>query len=386
MNLYLSKKNDSAISNKSLHIVCHDVPYPPDYGGVYDLFYKMKSLFEKGVSIHLHCFEYGRGVQPELNKYCASVTWYKRKSFLKSLSFRLPYIVSSRADEVLLNNLLKDDFPILLEGIHCTYFLYRNELKNRKVIVRLHNVEYEYYRELAKTTKNILKKLYFTNESNLLKKYEKAIANKALFLAVNKKDKNTYIAKFNSKNIKDLPVFLPFAEVTSEAGHGAFCLYHGNLSVPENEKAVQWLLKNIFKPVAIPFVIAGKNPSEYLNKLALQNKNVCLVANPSQLEMDDLIKKAHVHILPSFNKTGIKIKLLNALFNGKFVVTNTAAVEGTDLHELCEIANSAEQNIKILSRLFQESFAEKNIAERKKILYSIYNNDANVHQLMQLIW
>ncbi len=362
------------------------MPYPPDYGGVYDLFYKIKSLFEKGVSIHLHCFEYGRGIQPELNKYCISVTYYKRKSILKSLSFRLPYIVSSRADEVLLNNLLKDDFPVLLEGIHCTYFLYRNELKNRKVIVRLHNVEYEYYHELAKTTKNFLKKLYFTTESHLLKKYEKRISNKALFLAVNRKDKNNYVTKFGSKNIKYLPVFLPFTEVTSEAGHGTFCLYHGNLSVPENEKAVGWLLKNIFKSVTIPFVIAGKNPSEYLKRVALQNKNVCLVANPSQSEMDDLVKKAHVHILPSFNKTGIKIKILNALFNGRFVVTNYAAVEATEVIKLCEIANSAEENIKILSRLFAETFTEKNIAERKKILYSVYNTDANVHQLMQWIW
>lgn len=325
-------------------------------------------------------------MQPELNKYCNSVTYYKRKNILKSLSFRLPYIVSSRADTTLLNNLLKDDFPVLLEGIHCTYFLFRNQLKNRKVIVRLHNVEYEYYRELAKTSKNILKKIYFLTESYLLKQYEKTISNKAIFLAVSEKDKNTYIEKLNSKTIKYLPVFLPFSEVTSETQNGTFCLYHGNLSVPENEKAVLWILKNIFKSITIPFVIAGKNPSKYLNRLALQNKNVCLIANPSQLEMDDLIKKAQVHILPSFNKTGIKIKLLNALFNGKFVLTNNAAVEGAGVSKLCEIANSREENIKILPRLFNESFSENNIAERKKILGSVYNNDANAHQLIQWIW
>ncbi len=86
-----------------------------------------------------------------------------------------------------MSNLLKDDYPVLLEGIHCTYFLYSGELKNKKVFVRLHNVEYEYYEELAKTTKNILKKLYFFHESNLLKKYEKQIAGKAMFIAVSEK-------------------------------------------------------------------------------------------------------------------------------------------------------------------------------------------------------
>ncbi len=334
----------------------------------------------------MHCFEYGRGIQPELNKYCESVTYYKRKNILKSISFRLPYIVSSRADIALLNNLLKDDHPVLLEGIHCTYFLFSNELKNRKIIVRLHNVEYEYYRELAKASKNILKKIYFIIESYLLKQYEKAISNKAVFLAVSEKDKNTYIEKFNSKNINYLPVFLAYNEVTSDAGNGTFCLYHGNLSVPENEKAVLWILKNIFNSIRIPFVIAGKNPSAYLKRITHKNTNICLVANPSQSEMNDLIKKAHVHILPSFNKTGVKIKLLNALFNGKFVVANDDAIQGTGVSILFEVANTGEENIKIVSRLFNESFSENNISDRKRILDTVYNNNANAHQLMQWIW
>ena len=93
-----------------------------------------------------------------------------------------------------------------------------------------------------------------------------------------------------------------------------------------------------------------------------------------------------MHIVPSFNKTGIKIKLLNALFNGKFVVANDAAVQGTGVSKLCEIANSGEEYIRIVSRLFNESFSENDIAKRKKILDPVYNNDANAHQLIQWIW
>ncbi len=281
---------------------------------------------------------------------------------------------------------MKDDFPVLLEGIHCTYFLFKNKLKGRKVVVRLHNVEYEYYKELGKTSRSFLKKIYYLAESALLKKYEKNISNKALFLAVTEKDKYTYEEKLNSKTTDYLPVFLPFKEVMSESGTGTFALYHGNLAVPENEKAAIWLLENVFNVTTFPFVIAGKNPSEYLVRAALQNKNVCLVANPSEPEMYDLIKKAHVHILPSFNKTGIKIKLLNALFNGKFVITNDDATEGSGLSKLCEIANSPGEYIKTLSRLCSESFSENDIAERREILNSVYNNDASVHQLMQWIW
>ena len=47
--------------NKHLHIVSFDVPYPPDYGGAIDVYYKLKALHEEGIKIYLHCFEYGRG-------------------------------------------------------------------------------------------------------------------------------------------------------------------------------------------------------------------------------------------------------------------------------------------------------------------------------------
>ena len=74
----------------------------------------------------------------------------------------------------------------------------------------------------------------------------------------------------------------------------------------------------------IPFIIAGKNPSEKLKNIAYKNENVSLVSNPSEQEMNELINKAQIHLLPSFNTTGIKIKLLNALFNGRYCLANTS--------------------------------------------------------------
>lgn len=336
-----------------------------------------------GIKIHLHCFEYGRGQQPELNQYCEDVFYYKRKKIFQLKKLRLPYIVSSRIDSLLIKNLLKDNFPVLLEGIHCTYYLYNGQLSNRKVLVRLHNVEYEYYNQLTRSTNNVFKKIYYKLESRLLKKYEKEIANKAKLLGVNEKDKLTYEKVFSAKDIEFLPVFLPFEEVKSETGKGKFCLYHGNLSVSENEKAVLWLLKNIFSQSKMPFVIAGKNPSGFLKNKILKYQNVELKENPSQPGMEELIRNAHIHLLPSFNSTGIKIKLLNALFNGRFVITNAASVEGTGLASLCEISEDRKDWLKKINELFQRSFSENEIIKRKEILYQLYDNGKNAQQLMK---
>ena len=126
---------------KHLHIISLTVPYPVNFGGVFDLFYKIQALHKAGISIHLHCFDYGSGEQPELNKYCCTVNYYSRNEGHKAISSTLPYIVASRKNEELFTNLLQDNYPILMEGIHCTYLLNDDRFKQRKKYVRLHNVE-----------------------------------------------------------------------------------------------------------------------------------------------------------------------------------------------------------------------------------------------------
>jgi hypothetical protein len=105
--------------DRKLHIVCHDVPYPPDYGGVFDLFYKIRTLHEEGIKIHLHCFTSGRVEQPILKTLCEEVYYYPRRTGHKGFSHQLPYIVCSRSNPELLERLLQDEYPILLEGVHC---------------------------------------------------------------------------------------------------------------------------------------------------------------------------------------------------------------------------------------------------------------------------
>jgi glycosyltransferase involved in cell wall biosynthesis len=343
-------------------------------------------LHQLNIKIHLHCFEYGRGEQPELNKYCEEVHYYQRERLAQGIPLRLPYIVSSRINPLLIKNILKDNYPVLMEGIHCTYYLYHGELSNRKVLVRLHNVEYEYYHQLAKSTTSLFKKIYFRLESRLLKKYERIIAKRAKLIAVNQKDKLTYEKIFFANDIVFLPVFLPFNEVKSKVGKGNFCLYHGNLSVAENEKAVLWLLENVFSNFEIDFIIAGKNPSALLKNKSAKNKNVRLIENPSEEKMEELIQNAHIHLLPSFNSTGIKIKLLNALFNGRFIVTNSASLEGTGLEMLCELAQSPADYQQTIQQLSQLSFTQNEINKRNQILKSLYNNEKNARQLIQWIW
>jgi hypothetical protein len=373
--------------DKHLHIISLDVPYPSDYGGVCDLFYKLPALQAQGVNIHLHCFDNGRGEQPELNKYCSEVYYYKRNTGHKGVSTKLPYIVCSRKNELLENNLLKDVFPILMEGVHCTSLVMDKRFANRKKFVRIHNVEYKYYAQLFHFANNLLRKVYYWRESRLLKRYEKQLVNNATaFWSVTQKDKFYYKNELGCTNIDYLPLFLPNWKIECKPGMGAFCLYHGKLTVDENEYAAKWLLTNIFNKTETPLVIAGKNPSPSLQKLVNSRKNTCIVANPSETQMQDLIAKAQVHVLPSFNSTGIKIKLLNALYNGRHCLVNSAMADGTGLGKLCNVANSKTAFREKVEQLYHQSFNDADIEARKAILSRSYNNEDSAKQLVKWIW
>jgi len=371
---------------KHLQIIALTIPFPVDYGGVYDLFYKLVALHNEGVQIHLHCFEYGdRKQQEELNKYCASVHYYPRKSFISSLFSGLPYIVSSRADNNLIQYLLQNNHPLLMEGVHCAYPLLDERFTNRKKILRLHNVEYEYYKDLSLATTSFWKKLFFKREQRLLYNFEKTIANKAdSILAVTQKDVITYQKEFGAKNIRFMPLFLPTDwTVNCLKGRGNYCLYQGDLSVISNEKAALWLIEEVFAGTKYKLIIAGKNPSLKLFKAAAKRLNVLVMANPEKEQMQDFIKQAHIHILPSYSNTGIKLKLLNALYNGRICLVNDLTAGGSGVEQLChffEDAASCKQKIK---ELLETEFTQADIDNRKALLSHAFNNKENAKDFIQ---
>ena len=373
--------------SRHLHIVCLDAPYPLDYGGAVDMYGKIKALCKAGIRIHLHYFDYkNRGDIEELHQFCETIHAYPRKPGWKGFSLTIPYIVSSRINDELISNLNKDNHPVILEGIHCAGVLESIHTGRRKILVRLHNDENSYYRKLAQHEINPLKKLHFLNESRLLKNYQERLPKDCLYVCVSKKDAGTFIEKYKLPKVEFLPVFVCWSEVKGEEGIGNFCLYHGNLSVAENEKAACWLLDKVFTKIKVPLVIAGKQPSRRLSKWAHLCQHTCLVADPSEKEINDLVQKAHINILPSFNNTGIKLKLLHALYRGRHCVVNEAAVDGSGLEATCHIGNNANALASIILQLYHQPFAEEEIRLRKKILGDMFNNESHAQKIIAWLY
>jgi len=351
------------------------------------MFGKIRALHKEGLKIHLHYFNYNHRDAERLKDYCETIRAYSRKSSWKAFTFfSIPYIVSSRINDELVIDLNKDEYPVLLEGIHCTGVVEKIKGANRRIVVRVHNDESTYYRNLASCEKNLFRKIYFYNESRLLRKYQARLPEGVLYLCLSKKDVTSFVDRYKIGSVDYLPPFSSWSSVSSKEGVGNFCLYHGNLSVAENERAACWLLDKVFTKIKVPLVIAGKHPSRRLRKWANLCQHTCLVADPSEKEMNDLIQKAHINILPSFNRTGSKLKLLHALYKGRHCIVNPAAVEGAELEEACHIGHSANAIASIILQLHHRPFGEEEIDLRKRILHEKFNDECNAKKLIEWLY
>lgn len=372
------------MKGKHLHIVSFDVPYPPSYGGVIDVYYKVLALHQMGIKVTLHCFEYkGRPAAPELEKICQKVYYYPRKVSKGYLFSPKPYIVVTRTSEELVTNLLKDESPILFEGLHCTFYLDDKRLKKRFKIVRTHNIEHDYYENLARVEKNLFKRYYFLSESAKLREFEKVLKHADLIAAISPNDAANLAKRY--KHVHNVTAFHPNNSLTAEQGKGNFALYHGSLDVSENNEAALYLVEKVFNTSKVPLVIAGNKPSKQLREAVATHTNVKLASDVTTEEIHDLIRTAHVNVLPTFQATGIKLKLLAALFNGRFCVANTPMVENTGLEQLCTVADNAADMRKAIEQLMKKDYNGVDTAMREQKLLHDFSNLENAKKLVGLI-
>ena len=371
----------------ALNIVSFDVPFPANYGGVIDVYYKLYWLKKAGVKIYLHCFTYGRKPAKELEVLCEQVFYYKRKTGLISNLSLTPYTVLSRRSVELEENLLTNEHPILFEVLHTCYLLTDKRFANRKKIYRHSNIEHDYYLELAKSEKSRLKKVYLIIEAFKLKFFESILKQADLILAVNKKDTDYFVNKFPQVRSVYLPSFHPNAEVTCKTGTGDYILFHGNLSVSENYEAVNWLIKNVFSKIKFKVVIAGLNPPDFLIREVNQYSNMQLRKNPNEDEMTQLIRNAQVHVLYTAQPTGLKLKLLNVLFKGRFVICNTHLVSGTGLkaNDSLVLTDTPSEFLAELNRCFYKDFSEAALNQRQQAIQH-FNNRVNATKLIEEVF
>ena len=132
-------------------------------------------------------------------------------------------------------------------------------------------------------------------------------------------------------------------------------------------------------------IIAGSDASKELRRAVANAPNVELREGIPTERIHALVRAAQVNVLPTFQATGIKLKLLLCLFNGRHVVCNTPMVEGTGLEGLCHVHDDPKSMRESILSCMGKPANGQALEERARVLEERFSNRRNAERILGLI-
>lgn len=301
------------------------------------------------------------------------------KAMLNGYIKRLPYIVSKfddlvmfkRIDQMFINR-KKWDY-VFIDYLNMN--LYGDYIRKKygdlvgQFIFKDHNIEYELVHQEAMSS-SILKKMALLLETKRTLIYEKNAIQKAKKVFSVCEPNTEVIKKYNERCWTMLPTYdmLKHRELVNDSKS---ILYMGNLSWKSNMEGLSWFVENVFPRIIeklpeVNLTIVGSGP---YSKLTSDNRNITYLGYVK--DISHIYDNEKVFIVPLFEGSGIRIKILEAFNNEIAVVSTELACKtiGAKNNEEILIANNEEEFCKsVISLLVDDKKNEKIRMAGKKLL------------------
>lgn len=368
-------------ANPTLHIVCFHNPYPPVYGGVIDVYYKLKALHALGVKVHFHCFVDTKNPDVSaLENLTEAVYVYRRTAKIVKLFSVFPFSAVSRYCQKLYANLQAVEAPILCEGLQSSFVIHQHAFPNRQKLLRLHNIESNYYRGLAQSETRFWKRWLYQRETKKYEHYQAVIAKFDRVFALSHFEQHYVQTHFG--NSVYLPVFHGNSHYTELPEFGDFAFYHGDLRLADNRKAVAFLVE-VFKEIPdYQLVIASSNAENYVQKLIEVVPNCTFVLLRSQNQLNMLWSATQINVMLSFQESGTKLKTINSLSKSRHCLINSNMVDDPQIQALCHLANTKEEFVAAIQILRFEEFTTAIQDQRKAVFAHLLSDEKNAQLLL----
>lgn len=265
-------------------------------------------------------------------------------------------------------NLLKTgkyDFCFISQSLggNLAYYI-KKRIKNIKVIVFFHNVEYDFYKQLAETSSKYKYLLALNAKKN--EKYAIKYADNIIALNIRdaKKIFNMYGREVDfifPTTFKDLCENIKLDRIIykNDEKNIKTLLFVGS-DFYANFQGIEWFIKNV-----LPYLdktvlnIVGKGTEKWRDSFK-DIRNLNILGSVESLE--DYYLRADAIVLPIFLGSGMKTKTAEALMYGKYIFGTKEAFEGYDIDydKIGCLCNN------------REDFIEK-INNHFKVVTNIYN-------------
>ena len=269
-----------------------------------------------------------------------------------------------------------------------------------KVILHEHNAEYVMWERLAEIEKNPFKKILIKLESNRIRKTEKAYSKRATLVLAAPNDIEE-LATIGVSKTKMTPTYHLGEDFLLDSPDVEFreteksLLFVGTLTWEANIDGLLWFLDNIYPQILgahpnLKFYIIGKNPDPRLVSKVEKYPSVELTGFVKELE--PYFKKARVFVIPLRFGSGIKVKLLNAMYRGIPVVTTPIGTEGLAVESGKDLFCTSKigEQVSAISTLLDNEEVWNNLRNSSRAIAKNYtwkkllsDHDATIQSLLQ---
>lgn len=394
---------------ENILIISPEYPYPANHGGRAGVLARIEALYTLGYNVVLASFFNQAPKENEikyLKQYCTDIFLLPRQKSLYRLFSLDPYQVRSRGIESEIEPLFNLNIffsHVFIEGHYVASFFISisKRLTYEKSYLRVHNNETLYFRMLAKSENNFIRKVLYLSESIKFLHYEKKIMRPNSFsslLHVSCDERKAYQEKYPEIQNIFFPANVDLNRLVKdcdkslkEERNAKNVLFIGSLFMPNNISALKWYLEEVHPIVTkeIPkytFLVAGnmRDENEKLENYLRSFHNVEFHRSPDTL--DFLYRNSLVFVNPMLEGAGVKMKTLHAILNAVPVVSTKIGAEGIGLTNKKDIliTNHNESFANSVTSLLNSYSERKRICRNAQdFILNNYNAELNLKKILR---
>lgn len=199
-----------------------------------------------------------------------------------------------------------------------------------KMILRLHNIEWQIWQRLASQTGNPIKRWYLKKLSQRMQHYEAQVWKQYdLLLPITEVDAAVVMQHADAAQVLTIPFGIAVDTIKQDNGAEWIGYHIGAMDWLPNQQAIDWFVKEVWplvkqKQPSFTFHFAGRHmPQRYFD---MQADGITCAG-----EVDDaaaFIADKKILLVPLLSGGGIRVKTLEAMAAGKLVISTTIGMQG----------------------------------------------------------
>lgn len=331
---------------KKIAVICFENPFnKPRRGGKNDMKTRIIALSAiPEVEIDVYLFNHkGEETAVPLDyaglKILNCYQYALNRISIRALISKWPVSVYRRMNSDCINEMKQHAYDVAIyEGEHTSLYRFCGQVNANKHILRQHDIESSYRKELSKSSATIAEGLAQLIEGMKYERLESSI-DKVFdeILFISNEEKEIFASKFSGSQCRFTylpPSTMKFSNHIASGTVEKKLLYFGNMELKNNFKSILWFVKKVFSKVikedsSVILEVIGKISEKDRIRIERFVPNVKVRGYVDDLEKE--IYSAAMIVSPVLYGAGVKVKVIDAISYGQIVVATSKSIEGTNL-------------------------------------------------------